>query len=81
MKIKNEKTVLYGTAVKVSDGMNPHRVVLRFIEDELHPYVTHMESMKVQDPNTLVHDAFYWGHYFAKKEDAENDFNERSNGF
>ena len=81
MKIKNEKTVLYGTVVKVSDGMNPHRVVLRFIEGELHPYVTHMESMKVQDSNTLVHDEFYWGHYFSNKEEAENDFNERSCNF
>ncbi len=81
MKIKNEETVLYGTAVKVVDGTKPHRVVMRHLPDEYQANVTHMENMKLEDLETFIHESFYWGHYFSKKEDAERDFKERSNGF
>ena len=81
MKVKNEETVIYGTALKISDGTKPHRVVLRYLEGEYQPYVTHMENMKLEGSEAFVHESFYWGHYFSNKDDAVKDFEERSNGF
>ena len=81
MKIKNEKTVLYGTSLKVSNGTKPHRIVIRHLPNEYKPYVTHMENMKLEDLETFVHEFFYSGHYFSSMEDAVQDFKERSNGF
>lgn len=81
MKVKNKKTVLYGTAIKVADGLKPHRVGLRQVDDPYQPYVTHMENMQLEDLETFVHESFYWGHYFAERADAEKDFEERSDKF
>lgn len=82
MKIKNEESVMYGSAIKIADGTMPHRVVLRKVEDSYQPYVTHYENMRLEDGgNTWVHDSFYWGHYFSSKDDAVKDYEERSARF
>ena len=77
MKIKNDSSVIKATSIKIEDGMLPHRLVLRHLTDSIQPYVTHCESMRFEQGEVWIHDSYFWGHYFSKKEDAEKDFEER----
>ena len=77
-KVLNDPSILNYTFIKVSEGLRPHRVVLRHLPDEVQPYVVHMENMNLVEDDTYGHDTFYWGHYFDSLEDAEKGFEERS---
>lgn len=79
-KILNDPTIINHTYIKVCDGLRPHRLVLRHLPDEVKPYVTHMENMKLVGDDTYGHEDFYWGNYFDSLEDANKDFEKRSDG-
>ena len=80
MKIKDHPTIVWASAVVISQGTKPHRVVLRHVPESHDPWVTHMENLKIVDAETLEHESFYWGHYFEEKEHAEADFHARLKG-
>jgi len=88
MKVLQERSIVRATAVKVADGLVPHRVVMRHDPESVQPWTTHEETMKFEpDPDNpsegvkLVHGSFYWGHYFDTEAEAVKDFEERKGKF
>ncbi len=81
MKILNHPTILSASPIKIEEGLNPYRIVLRKTIDQYGArYITHRENLlPKQDGDTLEwhHREFYWGHYFASLSDAEKDYMER----
>jgi hypothetical protein len=76
MKIENHPSILDAKPIIMQSGCVPHRIVLRWETESYHPYVTHMENLKLEG-DTLVHEDFYCGHYFSTLEDAQRDFASR----
>jgi hypothetical protein len=75
--VKNERSIIDASGVILESGMQPYRIVLRHNDPSvLHPYVTHFESLRLEG-GYLIHDAYFWGHYHAKLEEAVEDFKER----
>jgi hypothetical protein len=77
LKIKNDPEIMEATPIVIHDGMKPHRLVLRFLEDSYQPYATHMEDMRLEEHDTWVHEAYYHGHYYGSLELAKSDFEDR----
>jgi hypothetical protein len=78
MKIINHRSIVQASAVKITDGCLPTRLVLRDEGGHL-PYVVHKEEMIVEGDN-IIHQAFYDGHYYSSFEEAKHDFDERTSG-
>jgi len=74
-KFNNHPSILEYSKIIISEGLKPHRVVLRQLDDL--EYVTHMENVAL-DGDTWKHGDFYWGHYFSNKSQALADFSERA---
>ena len=83
MEILNDSSIVRSTFIKVEDGCRPYRIVLRHVEGSFTPYVVHHESLRFEQSNIWVHEAFFWGHYFQNQPDAIDKFNEacREHGF
>ena len=86
IKIIDEPSILQATAIKVSEGLQPNRLVLRKV-DGPHPYSIHRENLSFQmnvfgEPQVLtwVHREFYWGNYFKTLGEAKQAFYERTSG-
>lgn len=82
IKIIDEPSILQATAIKVSEGLQPNRLVLRKV-DGPHPFSIHRENLSYQmnvfgEPQVLtwVHREFYWGQYFTSLAHAKEAFYE-----
>lgn len=77
IKINNHPSILRASTIEISEGLQPHRMVLRKNGDE---YITHRENLEpIQNGDVLEfqHRDFYWGHYFSSLEAAIKDFEDR----
>ena len=84
-KCEDEETIISASKLVWSEGVQPHRIVLRKLEAtslgafSKVEYVTHQENLSLHG-DTWKHRDFYWGHYHGSNKDAAmEDFNERCN--
>jgi hypothetical protein len=80
MKIQNHPSILEASSILFDETTVPHRVVLRKLDDDYEPFVTHFENLKFEN-DVFVHDGFYSGHYFKTEKDAWDDFMLRRRGY
>jgi hypothetical protein len=78
MRIENDETIIAFSPIVIRSGERPNRIVLRYIKESYHPYVTHCESMRCEVGDIWKHEDFFWGHYFSTLEEAQKDFEERT---
>jgi hypothetical protein len=77
MKIIDHPTIISAGELKMSNGCQPNRLVLRLEGGSYQPYIIHHETMKVVG-DSFVHEFFYDGSYFSTLEAAEKAFRERT---
>ncbi len=77
-KFEDDPTIVKASRIILSHGSQPHRVVLRKLDNSRgEEYVTHQENL-VLDGTTWKHGDFYWGHYFLDSyEAAQRDYLDR----
>lgn len=85
MDVIDHPSISYRTRIVVDHGLVHHRLVLRYAEESVQPWVTCLENLKVTKINenggVLEHDSFYWGEYFDTEEEAKDSFKRRKEKF
>jgi hypothetical protein len=77
MKVFDHPSILQATVIKVEEGSQPNRIVLRHVEDNNTPYVVHSETLEPKQNGDVLewhHRDFCNGHYVATLEAAKNIF-------